>query len=277
MKQLLKNLVLFAGVMGIMACSGAAGTNGTNNATDATARNITGTVADSGSSNLMKLETASTESATTECFADTVIATNSAAETTTAIVDEACLFSLSLAVGKSYVISFSLEGEFVATLIVDDETASSFKVSSDGTTMDLGEISIEDFLAYPEHSPLEYLDEDEDGLSDWDDLDDDNDGIEDEEEDYCYYSGGVEIEVEIEIEIEVESEGGNDFEFDYEEKIKVYYECEDSADEIDDYDEMDDEDDYDVGDAEDEDDDEDEEEEDDDDDDDDDDEDDDLD
>lgn len=119
-----------------------------------------------------------------ECLADTVIATDTAGETTVTSVDSACDFTLELAIGSSYVISFTEDGSFLATLIFDSGivgfTSSDLTMTAGVGAIDLGPISISGNLAVPENEPEAETDEDGDGLDDLEDEDDDDDGVEDE-------------------------------------------------------------------------------------------------
>ncbi len=132
------------------------------------------------------------------CPADTVIATGSLAQTTTASISADCSFSLPLTVATAYSVSFTL-GEspsgdsFVATLIVRSSSSSLssnvFVISTSASDMDLGTITIIDNEANPEIEPVSENDQDGDGINDFNDTDDDGDGILDNSEGDCDLDG----------------------------------------------------------------------------------------
>jgi hypothetical protein len=160
-------------VLFFLAGCGGVGSSGGGTET----REITGTVSSSGTSAL-KTQTDA------DCAADTVIATDPSGGTIVAEVDEICNFSLTLEIGQSYVISFSRDGVFVATLIFDSGvggfTGSDLTITAGDGAIALGQITITGNVAIPEFEPEEQTDEDGDGLNDLEDEDDDNDGVEDE-------------------------------------------------------------------------------------------------
>lgn len=160
-------------VLFLLAGCGGAGSSGGGTET----REITGTVSSSGTPAL-KTQTDA------DCAADTVIATDPSGGTTVAEVDELCNFSLTLEIDRSYVISFSKDGVFVATLLFDSGvggfTGSDLTITAGDEAIALGQITITGNVAIPEFEPEEQTDEDGDGLNDLEDEDDDNDGVEDE-------------------------------------------------------------------------------------------------
>lgn len=141
-------------------------------------RTITGTL--EGGAGTSKAATS------TGCEADTVIATATDGSTSSAAVDTTCNFSVSVDVGKSYVISFVLDGTFVATLIVDSGVAgfpvTEIQVGDGDATLELGSVTIEGTVATAANDPAEDSDTDGDEINDADDADDDGDDVPDEEE-----------------------------------------------------------------------------------------------
>ncbi len=184
-------LIFLAGCLGIEGPTSEENDNeNNNNNNSSSSRQLTGSVpALTQGSNLSSLHDGEEPG---ECAADTIIATDSSAETVSVAIDEDCDFAVTLEIGKSYVLSLSHENSFVATLIFD--TGASF--SSDNVTVgagsgpiQLGEITITGNVAIPEFEPCDQMDTDDDGVVDFDDEDDDGDGIEDEFEDDCDLDG----------------------------------------------------------------------------------------
>lgn len=159
----------------LSSCTGEGGTEAGN--PPATSRAVEGNLSSSGN----------------DCVVDEVIATNSAGETTSATIDSSCGFSLSLTLGKSYVISFLQDDQFVATLIVNNSSggpeSSIVFVGAGATPIQLGSITLDEGKGYPERQPAEQSDRDEDGSNDYDDEDDDNDDENDDEEEDCDSDG----------------------------------------------------------------------------------------
>lgn len=127
------------------------------------------------------------------CPADTAIATDSEAQTTTAAFAADCSFELNLAEDTAYTLSFYAGEDFVATLQVEDaagkERSPVFIVSDQDSPLDLGDITISDDDAIPENEPAEQNDQDDDGITDFDDKDDDADGTPDTSETDCDNDG----------------------------------------------------------------------------------------
>lgn len=179
--------LLIIGLSLIAGCGG--GTSGTAaDDTEGDSRTVTGSLASAGGAGLMKGLHAD------DCEADMIIATTTSGETSSADVEEDCSFSLSLSVGRSYVISLALDDDFIATLIFDSgirgDTTSVLPLSSGGI-LDLGIITIFGNVATAEHEPLDECDQDGDGEDDLEDEDDDDDGVEDEEEEDCDFDGSL--------------------------------------------------------------------------------------
>lgn len=161
--------------------------NNGGGSSNSTTRNLTGNVPENSTPALMK-------GATTiaPCQANTILATSSSGSTTQGSIAADCTFSIELAVGQSYVISFLNGDTFVATLIFDtgiSGTASSLPLASGDGAINLGSITFTGSVASPTSNPLIHVDDDHDGISDFDDSDDDNDGINDDEEDDCDLDG----------------------------------------------------------------------------------------
>lgn len=178
-----------AGLMMALASCGGTGSTTSAAATSGT-RTISGEVPVATSAGLTRALT------TGACSADTVITTDTLGTTQSADVSsEDCSFTITLTTGKSYVIGFVLEDEFVATLTFDSGVAgfaSSVLPLADGdSTVVLGTITISGNIAMPETNPLDFIDSDGDGMNDRDDTDDDADGTEDEAEDDCDLDGAI--------------------------------------------------------------------------------------
>ena len=201
-------------------------------------RPVMGTVVEDAGASLKKQTTGG-------CPADQVIATDSSAQTTLASIDETeCSFDMELVVDRSYVISFVLGDEFVATLIVRKNSSSLRSnvvfIAQAALAMNLGNITIIDNEAFPENEPYSQNDQDEDGTDDFDDEDDDGDGILDDEEEDCDLDGFLDEDDEDDLDCD-EDEGDeediaefivevspfNEEEFvDLDEEISVLFSCE---------------------------------------------------
>jgi len=186
MKTTMKTIWLTAGLSVLVACGGSVGSSGSGGASTTT-RDLTGSVDGSGGAALAKAAAADS------CVADTILATDSAANTTSAAIADDCSFTLSLEVDKSYVISFLLGDTFVATLLYDDGTGgvsgSAFPLLSGSSAIDLGTITFSGTIATPGTNPLSEIDTDGDGEVDSVDSDDDGDGIADSDEVDCDLDG----------------------------------------------------------------------------------------
>jgi len=198
MKTLISRLILGTATFLLIAgCAGAPTGDPSGNAaiqpTGAT-REVTGSVALSDNSASTSLIKAATKALTANgCMADTVMATDTKGGVSTAEVADDCSFSLTLSIGKSYVISFLMNDSFVATLIfnsgISGFATSGLPLSDGSGPLDLGSITINGSAATPELNPLEQCDQDGDGVDDLNDNDDNADGITDDEESDCDLDG----------------------------------------------------------------------------------------
>lgn len=176
-------------MMALASCGGTAGTV-TSTGSASSTRTISGEIPASTSAGLTRaLSTGS-------CAADTIIATDTLGTAQSADVSsEDCSFTITLTTGKSYVIAFVLDDEFVATLTFDSGIAgfssSVLPLSGGDSTVALGTITLSGKIALPEANPLDFVDSDDDGVNDSDDADDDADGTEDEAEDDCDLDGVI--------------------------------------------------------------------------------------
>lgn len=221
MKTTTKQLELFALIVGLIftaACS-----SGSSTSTSTPERTIIGNVSNESSASLVPWLTRSAmaQEASDDCLVDTVIATTTSGDTETAIVDESCDFSLTLTTSTSYVISFTLNDEFVATLVFEsglDGSDVELLGLTAGNTIDLGQISFFDDIAESEFNALEDVDQDEDGVSDYDDDD---------------FDAEYELEIE-DHEDELDEEDDEDADDDDEGDEEDEVDDEDSEDEADD-------------------------------------------
>lgn len=184
MKAILVILLSFS--LLLSACGGSAqGGSEAGNPPDVSARSVEGTVPAASSSVSAR--------AGIPCAVDTVIATDSAAQTISADVESDCSFSLSLSVDKAYSIGFVLDDVFVAAMIFNNNDASLssavFVVSAGETAINLGLVTISGAVATAEMEPASQNDQDEDGVDDFDDDDDDDDGKADDDEEDCDLDG----------------------------------------------------------------------------------------
>lgn len=181
--KVVKMLTLVAGILALAACSGA----GTTVPTSGTTRSITGTLPSGAPAALFKAANHS------NCAADSVIATDTTGETEVGSIEHDCSFELELTIGRSYVISFTADGAFVATLIFDSGVTgfsdSVMGISDGDDPIGLGTITISGNTATSANNPLDVLDQDGDGTLDSEDRDDDDDGIDDEDEGDCDLDG----------------------------------------------------------------------------------------
>lgn len=127
------------------------------------------------------------------CLADTVIATDAQARTTSVNVDSDCSFTLELEVDQAYALSL-LDGDtFVAAFLFDNSIdrldSPTFVVSRGTGPIALGRITLSNGRARCEFRPADQNDRDDDGISDFEDDDDDGDGIHDADEDDCDLDG----------------------------------------------------------------------------------------
>lgn len=179
MKKNWQQLAMSIGCVVFLAACGSSSTSSTE-------REITGSVAGANAS-LSKAA-----GGAPDCAADTIQATTVAGEVVTADVATDCSFSLSLAVDQSYLIGLAKDDAFVASLVFDTGSGaftSSVLTLTSGAAIDLGLISIAGQVATAEFNPLEEVDRDDDGVSDYEDSDDDNDEVEDNDEGDCDLDG----------------------------------------------------------------------------------------
>lgn len=178
---------LLAITFALIACGGA---GSSDNTTTEESRTLTGSVP-SGDASLTSFTTRQLGL----CAADAVMATDTAGESTTANVEADCTFSLTLSVGKAYVISLLLDNAFVATLLFDSGvggfTTSTLPVGAGDGAIDIGTITVSGTVATCDREPLEQNDHDDDGEDDLEDDDDDNDGVNDDEEEDCDLDGHI--------------------------------------------------------------------------------------
>lgn len=127
------------------------------------------------------------------CPADQLIAMDSSANTTLVEIDENCSFTTTLTINKAYLLSFTLNDVFVASMIFNNSpsrlSSQTFVLSSGSTTVNLGTITINGTTATPANEPSEQCDSDGDGVDDYNDDDDDDDGTPDESEEDCDLDG----------------------------------------------------------------------------------------
>lgn len=199
MKTRYMYLIFLAGLMATAGCGGSGDTTGG-------ARTITGSLA--------LPETSLSQSRTLiTCLADTVLATDTEGTTVTETVSEDCAFEVSLTIGKSYVISFALNGEFVATLVFDSGitgfASSSLSLADGENAIDLGVVTISGSTASSAKNPLEQNDRDDDGENDLEDEDDDNDDVDDELEEDCDLDGFLD---DLDLDSECEEEDDDEME-----------------------------------------------------------------
>ncbi len=166
---------------------GGSSQGGTEAGNPPASRTVTGTVSPDSSA----LQAASLSAA--DCGADTIIATDTSAQSTMASLDEDCVFTIDLSTGKAYALSFVLNDAFVASMIFTNSAtlfeSSYMLVSAGNGIVDLGMVSILSGIATPSNQPASFFDWDEDGSFDFDDEDDDNDGVADDDEEDCDLDG----------------------------------------------------------------------------------------
>lgn len=118
---------------------------------------------------------------TTNCVADTVIATPQTGTETTAEIASDCSFSILLDIETPYEISFERTGTLVGELSFLHNTdifPTSFLVLDEGTVaIDIGLVTFNDLTASPESEPATQVDQDGDGIVDLNDPDDNGDSV----------------------------------------------------------------------------------------------------
>ena len=218
-------------------------------------RSVIGSVT-SNNPNLAKAMNFSQKAAADFCVADQIIATDSSAQTTNAVLTDNCSFTLALATGQSYSLAILLEGEFIANVLFNNgpNTLNSnfMLVSSGNGDIDLGELSIINLTARPGQEPSRQTDFDDDGIFDFDDEDDNDDGEDDVDEEDCDFDGIFDDFDDIDegCEDEVDEEGGtpeileifpsddagidNNNRIEVDEEISARFDCEIDEDSVDD-------------------------------------------
>ncbi|MBX7149524.1 Ig-like domain-containing protein [bacterium] len=199
------------------ACGSAGGVEAGNPPDLPTTRNVIGTLTGPGAS-----ITATSRTIGDDCGADTLIATNSLAETITASVGSDCSFSITLDIGKAYALALLKDDTFIASFIFNNtlSTISSITlIIADGTDdIDLGNITINGNRASCE---LEIEQEDNDC-----DLDGYPDGFDDDEscdDNNDEGDGGSDDETDASI-LEVSPRNGEN-EVSIDEEIEVRFAC----------------------------------------------------
>lgn len=127
-----------------------------------------------------------------QCPADTIVAMNSSLQISIASVQVDCSFRLILTANKAYALSFTLENQFIASMIFNNNngfSSSTTFVISSGNRINLGKVTVFDSLAIPENQPARQNDQDGDGINDFDDEDDNNDGRLDIDDPDCDFDG----------------------------------------------------------------------------------------
>lgn len=131
--------------------------------------------------------------ATLDCANLTIIATNTQGQQVTGSFDSSCDFELNLPVSRAYQIRvFQNSAEFAELRFQRGATqlqSSVLRLDSSTTALNLGVLQISGSIATPEFEPYEQLDQDGDGIFDFDDSDDDDDGISDDDETDCDLDG----------------------------------------------------------------------------------------
>lgn len=190
MKNYFKWLVLFLVAFDVLSCGGTSDSLGgteAGNPPSATTRNLTGQIVSGSGSVTSSFATSGV------CPADDIIATNSLTEQISSSVDSDCNFTLALPVNTAYSIYFELNGSRVASMVFSNGAAlpeSYVFVLSDGdSNVDVGIVTINGVAAYPEVEPSTENDQDDDGVSDYDDNDDNDDGVNDDQEADCDEDG----------------------------------------------------------------------------------------
>ncbi|MBI2340562.1 MAG: Ig-like domain-containing protein [Deltaproteobacteria bacterium] len=166
-------------------------------------RPVMGTVVDGGGGSDLKKQAG-------DCPADTVSAVDSRGNTASASVDSVCDFDLDLTPGKAYFLSFTLDGDFVAILVVQNSLATLestvFYLADGADPVDLGEILIADGEGRPTNQPAGQSDRNGNGVNDFDDDDDDNDGHGDDDEEDCDLDGFLDDDDEDESDCDEEED-----------------------------------------------------------------------
>ncbi len=178
-----KYSLIFLAVLAWAGCGGSSGSIGGGSGGTTVTGNVPATPAA-----LVKNVTASAN-----CVADTIIATDTTGASISADMEDDCSFSLTLSLDTSYILSLVLNGDFVATLIYDSGisgfTTSVLRIDGSSSLIDLGQLTISGNVATVGNNPMSETDQDDDGDSDFTDTDDDNDDISDANEPDCDLDG----------------------------------------------------------------------------------------
>jgi hypothetical protein len=150
-------------------------------------RSVAGLVVSDSGSSALKTQTLS-------CPADAVVIQNTASQDRRVSIAQDCSFQLSLpALDDAYTMYF-LHGEAVVSSAMFQNSPDRFSepifvVSEASTAMDLGRFVLNQETVAPESPPAAQNDRDQDGIADYEDLDDDNDGVTDKDERDCDLDG----------------------------------------------------------------------------------------
>lgn len=206
----MKKSLLTCSVLCLLAACGSGGGTEAGNPGDTVLRPIVGSVSSGGSGALNNALGKSTIGEA--CGADTVQAIDSAGSESSSNLEDDCSFNLELTPGKSYLIGFIRDEQFIASLIVQNAAdvleSSIVFLAAGADPVDLGEVTIVGNRATPSTQPAQQNDRDGDGDNDFDDNDDDDDGVADDDESDCDLDGFTNEDDDDDAECEDESEDG---------------------------------------------------------------------
>lgn len=213
----------FSVALGFVACGSKMSATGGAEIGNPAKRFITGTLVTSSTpAQLMA------ESNGPNCEADGLIATDSLAQATSAVLATDCSFEIELTINKSYVLSFVLNDTFVATLVFSQGSStlasSMLVVSSGDSAIDLGAITLAGKIASATNNPYTQSDQDGDGVNDFNDDDDNNDGTPDGQELDCDLDGYLDYLDEGDEECEDDDDTDDEADDEAEEGSPIIYE-----------------------------------------------------
>lgn len=204
----MKKLLLTYSALCLLAACGSGGGSEAGNPGDSVLRPIIGSVSSGGSGALNRSLGKSTLGEL--CGADNVQAIDSTGSTSSSGLEDDCSFNLELAPGKSYLIGFIRDEQFIASLIVQNAAgaleSSIVFLAAGADPVDLGEITIVGNRATPSAQPAQQNDRDGDGDDDFEDNDDDDDGVVDGDESDCDLDGFINDDDDDDSECESEDE-----------------------------------------------------------------------
>lgn len=178
MKRIFTNGFVLLVLIGLIACASSTGSDndllgGSEAGNPPGLRDITG-VLTTDQSAFLRHNKVSYDTTSTDCFADTVTAVDLDGVETSTLVDNDCSFIMELQTENSYSLIFYLSDVEIARLQVQNtqeaEASEFFYFDESEATMDLGFVKLVGSVVIPQYQPATQNDQDQDGVSDFDDV-----------------------------------------------------------------------------------------------------------